>query len=150
MSNSFTESIVEEAAICYFQALGYTHLHSSDIAPGEPNAERNSYSEVILENRLREALTRINPQLPTSAIDEALRQTLRTETQNLLENNRRFHRLLIDGVPVTYQKDDRTTGDGALDLWIVIDQSINHLMFQVRHPQIDNRTLSVVIQNIQL
>lgn len=66
--------------------------------------QRNTPSDVILEGRLRSALAQINPQLPTEALDEVVRQVLRSETQNLIENNRRFHRLLVDGVPVSYQQ----------------------------------------------
>jgi len=103
MSN-FTESEVEDVALSYFEELGYTILHGPDIAPGEPNTERNTPGDVILEGRLRSALAQINPQIPPEALDEVVRQVLRSETQNLIENNRRFHRLLVDGVPVSYQQ----------------------------------------------
>ena len=112
----FTESHVEEAALYYFEQLGYTILNGSDIAPDEPQAERTTYAEVILEGRLRSALAQVNPQIPTIALDEVVRQVLRSETQNLFENNRRFHRLLIDGVPVAYQEGDRTVHDQA---WLI-------------------------------
>jgi type I restriction enzyme, R subunit len=102
--SEFTESDVEEAALYYFEQLGYSILHGSDIAPEEPQAERASYAEVILEGRLRSALVKINPQIPPAVLDEVVRQVLRSETQNLFENNRRFHRLLINGVPVAYQE----------------------------------------------
>ncbi len=112
MSN-FTESEVEEAALCYFEELGYTILHGPEIAPGEPNAERETVGEVILTRRLRRAIAQINPQLPDDAVDEVIRQVLRADTQNLIENNRRFHDLIIEGVPVAYQRADRTVDDQA-------------------------------------
>ncbi|ULB47899.1 type I restriction endonuclease subunit R [Limnospira fusiformis KN01] len=112
MSN-FTESEVEEAALCYFEELGYTILHGPEIAPGEPNAERETVGEVILTRRLRRAIAQINPQLPDDAVDEVIRQVLRADTQNLIENNRRFHEFIIEGVPVAYQRDDRTVDDQA-------------------------------------
>ncbi len=112
----FTESEVEDVALSYFEELGYTILHGPDIAPGEPNAERNTPGDVILEGRLRSALAQINPQIPPEALDEVVRQLLRSETQNLIENNRRFHRLLVDGVPVSYQSGDRTVHDQA---WLI-------------------------------
>ncbi|MCY7277479.1 MAG: type I restriction endonuclease subunit R [Phormidesmis sp. CAN_BIN44] len=114
--SKFTESHVEEAALYYFEQLGYTILNGSDIAPDEPQAERTTYAEVILESRLRSALAQVNPQIPTIALDEVVRQVLRSETQNLFENNRRFHRLLTDGVPVTYQEGERTVHDQA---WLI-------------------------------
>jgi len=112
----FTESHVEKAALYYFEQLGYTILNGSDIAPDEPQAERTTYAEVILEGRLRSALAQVNPRIPTIALDDVVRQVLRSETQNLFENNRRFHRLLTDGVPVTYQEGERTVHDQA---WLI-------------------------------
>lgn len=113
----FTESDVELATIFYFESLGYTYLCGYDIAPGEPNAERQTLNEVILENRLRAAIAKINPQLPAETIDEVVRQVLRSETHNLYDNNQRFHRLLTEGVPVSYPgADGRTQHDQA---WLI-------------------------------
>ncbi len=105
---SFTESDVEEAALEWLQEIGYTIVGGPDIAPGEPAAERATYGDVILAGRLRDALARLNPTLPQEALDEAFRQFTRTDSPNLITNNHRFHRLLIDGVPVSYQGEGRT------------------------------------------
>jgi len=111
------ESTVEDATLTWFEELGYTVLHGPDIAPGEMFAERGSYGEVILEKRLREALARINPQVPAEAIDEAVRRVTHPETASLVENNRRFHQMLVGGVDVEYRRDD---GSIAGDLvWLV-------------------------------
>jgi type I restriction enzyme R subunit len=118
-----TESQVEEAALYYLEQLGYTILNGPTIAPEEPAVERDSYSEVVLTQRLRSALSRINPHIPPDAIDEALRQVIRSESQNLVENNRRFHRFLTDGVPVAYQDGDRTIYD---QVWLIDFQQPNH------------------------
>ena len=48
-----------------------------DIAPGEPAAERQTYEQVLLEGRLREALRRLNPAVPAEALDEAFRKLTR-------------------------------------------------------------------------
>ena len=100
-----TESTVESAALSWLQDLGYTLLFGPDIAPGELFAERESYGEVILVNRLRSALARINPNIPEEAREEAIRKVMRAEHPSLIENNRRFHRYLVDGVPVEYRED---------------------------------------------
>jgi len=63
MSGSFTESTVEQAALAWLEALGYTILSGPEIAPGEPAAEREDYGQVILESRLRQALQGLNPQM---------------------------------------------------------------------------------------
>jgi type I restriction enzyme R subunit len=108
-----TESVVEEAALAWFEGLGYTILHGPDIAPGEPAAERDSYAQVLLEGRLREALARLNPQFPASARDEALRKLKHPEAPGLLANNRALHRYLVEGVPVEYPAEGRIVGDHA-------------------------------------
>jgi type I restriction enzyme, R subunit len=58
------ESIVEDAALEWFGELGYAVGHGPQLAPGEPVAERESFSEVVLEGRLREAIARLNPAIP--------------------------------------------------------------------------------------
>ncbi|MBX3427118.1 MAG: type I restriction endonuclease subunit R [Pirellulales bacterium] len=113
---AFTESTIEEAVLEWAEELGYAILHGPEIAPDEPAAERDSFEQVILGDRLRDALARINPRVPAEALDEAFRRVLRTETPSLIENNRRFHRLLVDGVDVEYQADGRTVHD---KVWLV-------------------------------
>ena len=108
---SFTESTVEEAALEIFGGLGYTILHGPTIAPGEMFAERASYSDVLLVGRLREALIRINPKIPAEAIEEAIRKVLHPDSPSLIENNRRFHRFLTDGISVEYRGDGRIVHD---------------------------------------
>jgi type I restriction enzyme R subunit len=105
------ESTVEEAALEIFDSLGYAILHGPDIAPGELFAERSSYGEVVLTKRLREALVRINSHIPPEAIEDAVRKLLRTESPSQVENNRRFHHFLTDGVPVEYRKKERIVHD---------------------------------------
>ena len=111
MATTFTESTVEEAALEIFGSLGYTVLHGPNIAPGELFAERTSYSDVVLVGRLKEALARINPKIPSEAIEEAIRKVLHPDSPNLIENNRRFHRFLTDGVSVEYQGEGRAIHD---------------------------------------
>ncbi len=98
----FCESTVEEANLDWLAELGYAVVHGPEIAPGEPAAERESYGDVVLAGRLRDALSRLNPKIPAEALDEAFRKATRTETPSLVENNRRLHRMLIDGVDVEF------------------------------------------------
>ena len=70
------------------------------MAPGEAAAERDSFGEVVLVRRLREALRRLNPDIPEDAREEALRKVLRVATPSLVQTNRAFHRMLRDGVDV--------------------------------------------------
>jgi len=106
---SLTESIVEDAALTWFGELGYAVGHGPQMAPGEPAAERDSFGEVVLVGRLREALRRLNPTLPEEAREEALRKVLRVATPSLVQTNRAFHRMLRDGVDVEYARPDGST-----------------------------------------
>jgi type I restriction enzyme R subunit len=106
---SLNESHVEEAALEWFGELGYAVGHGPQMAPGEPAAERDSFGEVVLVGRLREALRQLNPTLPEEAREEALRKVLRVATPSLVQTNRAFHRLLRDGVDVEYARPDGST-----------------------------------------
>lgn len=131
MSGKLTEGDVEAATLEWFEQLNYTTLNASEIAPGEPNTERQNYADVVLINRLRSALETINAQIPADAIEEAIRKITRTDTPNLFENNRRFHTLLTDGVNVEYQTSERIIYDQVklIDFtnpdnndWLVVNQ----------------------------
>ena len=103
-----TESVVEDAALGWLEALGYQVLHGPDIAVSELAAERSdpSYRDVILERRLRQALVRLNPELPTDALEDAYRKLTRTDAATSIERNRAAHRMLVDGVNVEYRRKD--------------------------------------------
>ncbi|APF36705.1 DEAD/DEAH box helicase [Chelatococcus daeguensis] len=101
-----TETVVEQAALAWLESAGWQVSHGSDIAPGEPGAERSDYREVILERRLRDGLARLNPALPPEALDDAFRKLTRPEGVDLIIRNRALHRLLVDGVTVEYRDAD--------------------------------------------
>jgi type I restriction enzyme R subunit len=88
--------------------LGYAVLHGPDIAAGMPAAERSdpTYRDVVLENRLRQALARLNKELPADALEDAFRKLTRTDAPSLLERNRAVHRMLVEGVTVEYRRAD--------------------------------------------
>ena len=81
---SLNESIVEDAALEWFGELGYAVGHGPHLAPGEPAAERDSFGEVVLVGRLREAIRRLNPAIPEEAREEAVRKVLRVGTPSLI------------------------------------------------------------------
>ena len=103
---TLNEASVEAAALGWFEELGYTVLPGPQLAPGEPSAERESFSDVVLVGRLREAIGRLNPGIPDDAREEALRKLLRLAMPSLVQTNRAFHRLLREGVPVEYPRPD--------------------------------------------
>jgi type I restriction enzyme, R subunit len=108
--SSFTESVVEEAALEWFEALGYAVVGGPSIAPGEAAAERRSFSDVVLEGRLRESLARLNPTVSAEGIEEAFRKLTRISSPQPLDANHELHHYLVNGVSVEYARPDGTIG----------------------------------------
>ncbi|MCE7901301.1 MAG: type I restriction endonuclease subunit R [Gammaproteobacteria bacterium PRO9] len=103
MPHAFSESTVEDAALAWLEAAGWRITHGPDIAPDMPAAERRDYGEVVLAQRLRDALFRLNPVLPAEALEDAFRKLTRPEGADLIQRNRALHRLLVNGVTVEYR-----------------------------------------------
>ena len=99
----FTEREVEEVALDWLENLGWGIAHGPDIAHDSPQPERSGYGDVVLEGRLRDALTRLNPALPADALDDAFRKLTRPEGATLEARNRALHRMLVNGVTVEYR-----------------------------------------------
>ncbi|MCB1650703.1 MAG: type I restriction endonuclease subunit R [Alphaproteobacteria bacterium] len=113
----FTEDVVEQAALAWFENLGYELIHGPDIAPGGEDQQRADYADVVLDQKLRAALATINPEIPADVIDEVYRKVSTSATPDLFEDNQIFHNMLINGVDVEYAKEDgRITGD---KVWLV-------------------------------
>ena len=98
-----SESIVEQVALAWLASVGWQVAHGPDIAPDTPGAQRNDYGDVVLAQRLRDALAELNPHLPAAALGDAFRKLIRPEGATLEARNRAFHRMLVQGVTVEYQ-----------------------------------------------
>ena len=111
---NFIESVVEEAALEWLRDLGYTTRYGPAIAPGEPDAERESYAEVVLQDRLRATLRQHNAHIPREAQAAVFNEVVRKVTQlpgpNLLTGNHTFHRWLVEGVDVTFRMQGQPPG----------------------------------------
>ncbi len=116
MTNQINESTVEEAALMWFAELGYETIHGQEIAPGEVGAERESYSDVLLVERLRDAIERLNPDIPEEQREEALRKVLNPDSPSLIINNQTFHQMLRDGIEVEYKREDGTIAGDRVKL----------------------------------
>ena len=111
---SLTESDVEQAALDWLSGLGWHVAHGPDIAPGTPNAERGDYGQVVLEQRLLDALSALNPTLPTSVLDDAFLKLIHPQGSTIEARNRAIHRMLVNGMDIEYQgSDGRVRGDQA-------------------------------------
>jgi type I restriction enzyme, R subunit len=151
--NGISEDDVEQAMLEWLRGLGWTTAHGPDISPPDakaPGSERAAYREVVLAGRLRDAIARLNPQIPTSARDDALRLALNPNVPGLVNANRQMHRWLVDGVPVQFQKNGETRGDRvrlldfnnvAANDWLAVNQ------FSIQGPKLTRRADVVLFVN---
>ncbi|NDP64318.1 type I restriction endonuclease subunit R [Polaromonas sp.] len=126
-----TEDQLEQEALGWLQDVGYTHRYGPDMAPDGTTPERTNYRQTLLPFRLREAINKLNPDIPTAAREDAFKQVMDLGIPALLAANWHFHKLLVGGVPVLYQKDGETRGDfvrlidwrqPARNEWLAVNQ----------------------------
>ena len=148
--NKTSENTLEQTTLGWFGSLGWQTAFGPDISPDGLSCERKDYDQVVLEDRLLTALEDINPNIPADAIEDAVRKITRTESPSLIENNRRFHRFLTDGVDISYMDNGREVFDKVwlLDLedlenndWLVVNQ------FTVVENRINRRPDLVIFVN---
>ncbi len=106
-----TEDQLEQETLAWLQDVGYAVRSGVDIAPDGPAPERANHREVLLLERLRAAIARLNPGIPAAAREDAVQQVQNLGLPAQLAANRAFHQLLVGGVPVQYQQDFETRGD---------------------------------------
>ncbi|EMN8778011.1 type I restriction endonuclease subunit R [Pseudomonas aeruginosa] len=111
-----SEAAVEQALLDQLRALDYSIEREEDIGPDGHRPERESYDEVVLKKRFEDAVTRLNPGLPLEAQQNAVRRVLQSELPSLLEENRRIHKLMTEGVDVEYYAEDGTLTVGKVAL----------------------------------
>ncbi len=126
--NKITESAIEQYSIDLLEKQGYSYIYGPDIAPDRdvqvpraqdvqkrpPDSEtpiRQSFEEVLLLDKLKTAIARINPKIPADIREDAIKQLQRINSPELINNNETFHRMLTEGINVTYQKDGNSRGD---------------------------------------
>ncbi|GIV40199.1 MAG: hypothetical protein KatS3mg033_1999 [Thermonema sp.] len=107
------ENTIEQYAIELLQQQGFQYLYGPHIAPDGENPERAAYEDVLLTNRLKNAIQKINPSVPAEVQEEALKEVRRVHSSELIAANETFHRMLTEGIKVTYQKDGQTRGDSV-------------------------------------
>jgi type I restriction enzyme R subunit len=95
------EDQLEQLAIQWFQDTGWNYVHGAVIAPEGVAAEREDFRAVVLKGRLAEAVRRLNPKLPKSAVEEVVHVVTKSEHPSLVQSNRAFHRYLMDGIELT-------------------------------------------------
>lgn len=110
-----SEDHIEQIVIQEFIDLGYVYVNGADISPEGISQERD-FDEVVLKQRLRYAIAKLNPNVPNEAQEEAIKKLLRSDSPSLFQNNYNFHKYLTEGVDVEYRKGDRIASD---KIWLV-------------------------------
>ena len=123
-----TESKIEQLAIELLQNHGYTWKWGPDIAPDGQAAERAAWDEVLLLHRLDDAVKRINPKVTDEALSDAIKQVKRINNPVLLTNNEIFHKVLTEGIKVSYRKDGEQRGE---QVWLIDFKNITNNDFLV-------------------
>jgi len=124
--STITESDIEQLVISLFREQGYEYIHAPDIAPEFPSSggvsegrgddTRESYEQVLLLERLKNAIKRLNKSVPAYAQAEAIKDIQRIASPELLANNEAFHKFLTEGIPVSKRVDDMERGDR---IWLI-------------------------------
>jgi type I restriction enzyme R subunit len=144
------ENMAEQAALDWFEELGYKRVFGPDIAPDGLQQERESYKQIVLGDRLLTAMSRINPHIPASILEDAARRVIYGNAVGLMQANRQFHRWLTDGVPVEINRDGETLGDSVklIDFsypdkneWLAVNQ------FSIEGPKLTRRPDIIVFVN---
>ena len=172
-----TESTIEEFAIELLEHQGYQYIYGPNIAPDSITPERQSFEDVLLIERLTAAVSRINPHVPLDARKDAIKQLLRLNSPELIANNESFHRMLTEGIKVSYQKDGSNRGDlvwlidftspenndfVVLNQYTVIENNINKrpdvvlfinglplVIIELKNPADENATVLSAFRQIQ-
>lgn len=119
----YNESELEVATLEWLEELGYDIIEGPNIAPDGESPERESFQDVVLVDRLRGALRRINPTLDVKVIEEAIQKIIANASPNLILNNQQFHKLATDGIEIQVQGTDG------------YNPTISVYVFDFEHPQ---------------
>ena len=124
-----TESDLEQHVLNLLEEAGHNGAHGEEFEP-ESDGERESYHGTFLVRRLKAAVQRLNPKAPPDAVDSAVNALRDGVLHELIQENRRLHRLMVDGVPVSYECDGETIHDrlrlvdwsNAENDWLAVNQ----------------------------
>ena len=132
---TLTEADVEAAALAWLAGVGWRVANGPELMSGE----RDGYGVVVLEGRLRDAIARLNPQLPTEAQDDAFAKLTRPTGASLVARNREFHRMLVNGVTVEYRNDDGAIQGAQAKVIDFDDAAANDLLAVSQFTVTENR-----------
>lgn len=143
-----SEAAVEQVVLDHLAGLGYGISTDAEIGPDGKVPERETYADVILTKRVIAAIEKFNPEIPIEARGDALRKVLATEKPGLVEENRRLHKLMVEGVDVEFYSEDGTIRGDKVRLIDFDDPSANDWLAMSQFTVIEggiNRRPDVVV-----
>ena len=145
-----TENEIEELALDILRdELSYKILNGLEISPGGKNQERNDFREVVLNNRLLKAIEKLNQEIPKDAQEEAIKKVLRVSNPNQILDNQQFHKLLIEGVPVSFRKGSTIKHDSVslIDFGRPVSKSLplTTVNFSFEPPELEDKAEPIPI-----
>ena len=133
-----SEAAIEQLVLDQLISLGYASTTDTQIGPDGRSPERESYADVVLVNRLTLAIEKLNPTIPAEALGDALRKVLATDKPSLVEENRRLHRLMVEGVDVEFYGEDGTIRGDKVRLIDFEDWAANDWLASSQFTVIEN------------
>lgn len=140
-----TESQLENNIIKILETKGYKHIYGPNIAPDSKNPERETFEDVILKERLTKAIDKLNPDIPTEAKQQAIKQILNIHTPDVTFNNEKFHKYLTDGIEIEYLKGSDMVGARVILIdydnpenneWLAVNQYVIQYNNLIKRPDI--------------
>ena len=110
MKSILAEEDLENISIEWFKEIGYQFIHGPNIAPDSISPERHDLRQVFLIGRLKSALIRLNPEVPSKTIDAAVLQITNPNIPGLIASNRQFHKWMTKGLPLSYMNGNQEIG----------------------------------------
>jgi type I restriction enzyme R subunit len=139
LSSGIAESHIEEATLAWLAALGYATANGFEIGPDGTTPERANYGEVLLVERVRTAIAKLNPKLPAETRADILNKLLQSETPSLVAENRRLHRYMVEGVPIEVRRPDGSIGGEQARLIDFDDPGENDWLAVNQYTVIENK-----------
>lgn len=123
-----TENEIELLAIELLEKQGFEYIYGPDVSYDSDNPMRNGYDDVLFQSKIKSAIDRLNPDVPSVAREDAFKQLMRVHSPELITGNEEFHQMLTEGIQVQYQKDGVERGDLV---WLIDFKNADNNEFHV-------------------
>jgi type I restriction enzyme R subunit len=134
-----SEADVEAMLLEQLEGLGYARLTDAVAGPDGAAPEREAYSDTVLLERLRQAVDRLNPHIPPDARHDAIKKVLAAEIPSPVEENRRLHQAIVEGITVEFYAEDGGIRGDKVRLVDFDDPGANDWLAVAQFTVVENR-----------